>query len=236
MSLRLGIMQPYFLPYIGYFQLMHAVDVFVLYDNIKYTKKGWINRNRFLRDGKDAVFSIPLKSAPDDREIRDRNVSESFDRKKLLNQLQGAYRRAPFLQPTLHLVEEIVNDPCTNLYDYLFNSIRKTCRHLDICTEFRISSQIGIDHSLKGQDRVLAMCESVGATTYINLPGGMGLYSKEAFQDRGMELKFIRPLLFPYPQFGPEFVPWLSIVDVLMFNSVDDIRSRILPGYDLMAP
>ena len=59
----LGIMQPYFLPYIGYWQLLSAVDQFVVYDNIKYTKKGWINRNRFLRDGTDAVFTIPLKGA-----------------------------------------------------------------------------------------------------------------------------------------------------------------------------
>ncbi|AVC45854.1 wbqC-like family protein (plasmid) [Rhizobium leguminosarum bv. viciae] len=90
--MKLAIMQPYFFPYIGYFQLIHAVDKFVVYDNIKYTKKGWINRNRILRNGEDYTFSLPIKAASDSLDICDRTLSTEFDRNKLVNQIQGAYR------------------------------------------------------------------------------------------------------------------------------------------------
>lgn len=93
--MKLSIMQPYFLPYSGYFQLIAASDLFVVYDNIKYTKKGWINRNRFLRDGKAVPFSLPLKHAPDSLEIRERELTANFNPGKLLNQFRAAYRQAP---------------------------------------------------------------------------------------------------------------------------------------------
>lgn len=230
----LGIMQPYFLPYIGYFQLMQAVDTLILYDNIKYTKKGWINRNRFLRNGKDSVFSLPLKSASDTLDIRDRHVAAEFDREKLLNQFRGSYRQAPFFRETMKLVEEVVSHEDTNLFRYLFHSINRVGRHLGLDTDIQISSDINVDHSLKGQERVLSLCAALGVSTYINLPGGMGLYSGEAFRERNIELRFIQPQLCEYSQLDNEFVPWLSIVDVLMFNSVDEIRARILPSYQLV--
>lgn len=234
--MRLGIMQPYLLPYIGYFQLVHAVDMLILYDNIKYTKKGWINRNRFLRDGKDVIFSIPLRSDSDSLHIRDRHIAADFDPDKLINQLRGAYVRAPYVGQTLQLLEDMVHREESNLFDFLNYSIRKTCQHLGIATEIRSSSDIEIDHSLKGQEKVLAICSALDATTYINLPGGVGLYENRAFQERNIELRFIQPQLCEYSQQGNEFVPWLSILDVLMFNSVNHIRSRILPSYILTGP
>ncbi|MDX2219912.1 MAG: WbqC family protein [Burkholderiales bacterium] len=232
--MRLAIMQPYFLPYIGYFQLMQAVDTFVLYDNIKYTKKGWINRNRFLRNGKDAVFSVPLRSASDSLDIRDRQVAADFDREKLLNQFLGAYRNAPFFTQTFKLIEQVVHHENTNLFGYLCHSIRLTCEYLGIVVDFRTSSNVNIDHALKGQDKVLAMCTALDASTYVNPPGGIGLYSSKAFRERNIELRFIRPQVCEYSQFDHEFVPWLSIVDVMMFNSVDAIRTRILPRFELV--
>jgi len=225
-------MQPYFLPYIGYFQLMQAVDTFVVYDNIKYTKKGWINRNRFLREGKDAIFSLPLKAASDYLDIREREISPEFNRTRLLNQLNEAYRRAPYYAQTIPLIERIVRHHDGNLFSYVFHSIKEVCEHLDISTEIRMSSEIQIDHSLKAQEKVLAICDSLGTRTYINSAGGTELYSKEVFSENGIDLQFIQSQPFEYPQFGNNFVPWLSIVDVLMFNSIGAIRSSILPNYE----
>lgn len=219
--MRVAIMQPYFLPYIGYFQLIAAVDMFIVYDNIKYTKKGWINRNRMLRNGKDAVFSLPLKSDSDVLDISERELAASFDRGKLLNQFKEAYRRAPFFSEVFPLIECIVRHEETNLFRYLQNSIVRVCQYLGIDTEIRVSSDFAVDRALKNQERVLAICEAVGAKTYINAAGGMDLYSKDVFRSRGIDLKFIRTKLFSYPQFAEPFVPWLSIADGMMFNSPD---------------
>ena len=232
--MKVAIMQPYFFPYIGYFQLIAAVDVFIVYDNIKYTKKGWISRNRVLQNDRDVMFSLPLKSDSDYLDVCERALSAEFNRDKLLNQLKGAYRRAPYFAQTFPLVEQIVRYEDKNLFSFLHYSIINICEHLGITTEIRISSNISIDHELKSQDKVLALCEAVGASTYVNAIGGMELYSKETFQEKGIELKFIRSLPFEYPQFGNEFVPWLSIIDVMMFNSLETIKTCISTNYELI--
>jgi len=227
-------MQPYFFPYIGYFQLIAAVDQFIVYDNIKYTKKGWINRNRMLQNGKDVMFSLPLKNDSDSLDVCERELAADFNREKLLNQFKGAYRRAPYFEQTFPLLEQIVRYEDPNLFRFLHHSIVKTCEHLGITTEIRISSGIAIDHSLKSQDKVLALCEAAGASTYVNTIGGMELYSKETFREKGIELKFIKSKPFEYAQFGAEFVPWLSIIDVMMFNPLDAIRTCITTNYELI--
>jgi len=232
--MQVGIMQPYFLPYIGYFQLINAVNVFIVYDNIKYTKKGWINRNRMLQNGKDVMFSLSLKKDSDYLDVCQRELAADFNRGKLLNQFKGAYQHAPYFAQTYPLVEQIVRYEEANLFRFLHYSIAKTCEHLGISTEIRVSSKIAIDHDLKNQDKVLALCEAVGASTYVNAIGGMELYSKETFREKGIELKFIKSNPFAYPQFGDEFVPWLSIIDVMMFNPLDTIRTCISTNYELI--
>ena len=232
--MKLGIMQPYLFPYIGYFQLMAAVDIFVVYDNIKYTKKGWINRNRMLLNGKDVTFSVPLKSASDSLDVCERELAANFNRGRLLDQIRGAYRRAPYFEQTFPLIEQIMRHEDTNLFRFLRHSIIKTCEHLGITTEIRISSDIAIDHGLKNQDKVLALCSAVDANVYVNAIGGMALYTKETFLEKGIELKFIESKPFHYPQFDNEFVPWLSIIDVMMFNPLDTIRVGIKTNYALI--
>jgi hypothetical protein len=232
--MKLAIMQPYFLPYIGYFQLIAAVDLFVVYDTIKYTKKGWINRNRLLRNGADAMFSLPLKKDADALDVVERELAADFSRDKLLNQFKGAYAGAPYVTQTLPLLERIIRHDEQNLFRFIHHSIVAVCRHLDIGTEIRVSSAIAIDPDLKGEQKVLSLCEAAGADTYINAIGGMELYSREAFQARGIDLKFIRSRPFDYAQFGAPFVPWLSIVDALMFNPVDAVRQGILTNFDLL--
>lgn len=232
--MKLAIMQPYFLPYIGYFQLINAVDVFVVYDNIKYTKKGWINRNRMLLNGTDLMFSLPLKKGSDSLDVVQRELAVDFDRIKLLNQIKGSYSRAPYFNHVYPLLERIVGYTENNLFHYLHHSIVEICIHLGIQTEIKISSTININHALKAQDKVIALCQTLGASTYINAIGGMELYDRKDFLARKIELNFIKAKPFEYQQFGDAFVPWLSIVDVMMFNTLAQIRLAIREGYDLV--
>jgi hypothetical protein len=232
--MKAAIMQPYFLPYIGYFQLISAVDLFIVYDDVKYTKKGWINRNRLLKDGKDSVFSLPLKKDSDALDVRERTLAPDFDRGKLLRRFEGAYRRAPHFAETFPLVEKIVRREDANLFGFLHHSLVQTCRHLGLAAEIKVSSAVAADRGLKGQDRVLALCAAAGARAYVNAAGGTELYAKDAFRARGVDLKFIRSRPLEYPQFGAAFVPWLSIVDVLMFNPLDAVRRAVTTGYELV--
>ncbi len=232
--MKLAIMQPYFLPYIGYFQLIAASDVFIVYDNIKYTKKGWINRNRMLQNGAAVMFSLSLKKDSDSLDVVERELASDFNRDKLLNQFKGAYRRAPYFDQTFPLIEQLVRYEEANLFRFLHHSIVKICDHFGITTDIRISSDIAIDLALQSQEKVIALCEATGARTYVNAIGGMELYSRETFQQKGIELKFIKSKPFEYAQFGNEFVPWLSIIDVMMFNPLDTNRTSITTNYELI--
>lgn len=220
-------MQPYFLPYIGYWQLLSAVDRFVVYDNIKYTKRGWINRNRFLRHGKDAIFTVPLKRASESLDVVDRSVADDFDRGGLLNQLAASYRKAPMFGSVFPVIENIVRATPTNLFDYIHYSILVTADVLGIRTPIVISSTLAIDHSLRAESKVIALCKATGADRYVNAIGGLDLYSRAAFSEQGIELDFIKTRPIRYRQYDHEFVPDLSIVDVMMFNSRDTLRAML---------
>ena len=232
--MKVAIMQPYFLPYIGYFQLIAAADVFVIYDNIKYTKKGWINRNRYLLNGSDATFSIPLAAASDSYSVIERSLSPSFNRDTLLRQLIGAYARAPQLAPTRALLEQIVSFPDDNLFAYIRHAVQRICEHIGIRTPIVVSSTVAADHQARGQDKVLSICQALGASTYINAIGGTELYGEEAFAAHGMTLRFLQSQPFNYAQFGQPFVPWLSIIDVLMFNPPEVVLNQVTSGYTLV--
>lgn len=227
-------MQPYFLPYIGYFQLIRSADVFVVYDDIKYTKKGWINRNRFLLNNRDELFSLPLRKDSDHLHVRDRQLAQSFDKKKLLSKLKEAYRAAPCFEEVFPLIEAIVDCTELNLFGFILNSLEQVCAHLGIETPLVASSTLGIDHDLSGQGRVLATCKRLGADAYINSIGGRELYSHEDFAACNIKLQFLQPRACNYRQFGHPFVPWLSILDVMMFNDAASIRQNYLGNYDLI--
>ncbi|MDP2685279.1 MAG: WbqC family protein [bacterium] len=232
--MKIAIMQPYFFPYIGYFQLVNAVDVFIIYDNIKYTKKGWINRNRILQNGKDTLISLAIKSDSDYLHVCDREISESFNKNSFLNRIKGAYRNAPYFAQVYPMLEGIIKYENSNLFTFLHNSIMQALNKLDITTKIEISSNIDIDHNLKSQDKVIALCKALGATTYINAIGGIDLYSKTAFSNNNIDLKFIKSNPLVYTQFKHEFCPWLSIIDVMMFNSIGNIHEYLNSNYELI--
>ncbi|WP_019904254.1 WbqC family protein [Methylobacterium sp. 77] len=229
-----AIMQPYLFPYIGYFQLIAAVDEFVIYDTAKYTKKGWINRNRYLRDGEPIVFTLPLEKDGDHLDIRERRVAASYAPDRLCAQIAQAYRRAPHVDETMPLVESALRYQGATLFDHLRNALVRTCAHLGIDTPIRIASEIEGDTDLRCQDRVLGLCERLGATSYINPIGGTALYDPVAFARRGIALRFLRARPVAYDQGPRPFVPWLSIIDVMMFTPRPSLRAMLTESYDLL--
>lgn len=234
--MKLAIMQPYFFPYIGYFQLINEVDVFVVYDEIEYTKKGWINRNRMLKKGTDELFTLPIKKDSDFLTINKRVLADSWsiDKKKMLNTFKEAYRKAPFFDETITLVEHCLNYPNINLFQFLFESIKTICDYLKIDTKLVISSSLNFDNNLKSTDKVLAICKNLNANEYINPIGGNTLYDKEFFKKEGIELKFLKSNTFIYPQFDNNFIPFLSIIDVLMFNSINEVKRIVANEFELI--
>ena len=232
--MKIGVMQPYFLPYIGYFQLINAVDQFIIYDNIQYTKKGWINRNRILVNGRDEYITLPLKNDSDFLDVDQRFLADTFekDKIKIVRKIKESYRNAPFYEQAYYLINDILNYKNFNLFEFIFNSIIKICDYLDIRTQIVRSSEINIDHGLKSEKKVISICNTFNSPTYINSIGGMGLYSKKEFEKNSIELFFLETQKTEYKQFDHDFVPWLSIIDVLMFNSKDQI-THFLNNYKL---
>jgi hypothetical protein len=224
--MKIAIMQPYFMPYIGYFQLINAVDKFVIYDNIKYTKKGWINRNRILVNGKDQYISLPLKKDSDYLNIDERVLSDSWvnERRKLLNKLKASYAKSPFYSSIIILLEDILNHPEKNLFNFIFNSVEKVCYYLDIETPLVKSSSLDIDNSLKSELKVIEICNCLKSSSYLNPIGGVDLYNKNEFLRNYIDLSFLKSDEIIYNQFKNNFLPFLSIIDILMFNSKSDIR------------
>ena len=161
--MTIAIMQPYFCPYIGYWQLMKIVDVFVVYDNIEYTKKGWINRNRILIDGKDEYISLSLKKDSDYLNVNERFLSEQFHLKeirKITNKITEAYRKAPMFNEIMPMIEKILLCHHKNLFDYIYNSLLTWKDFLNINTKIIKSSSLSIDiEKYKGQDKVIAICK-----------------------------------------------------------------------------
>jgi hypothetical protein len=226
---KIAIMQPYFFPYIGYFQLINSVDEFIIYDNIQYTKKGWINRNRILCNESDKLITLPLKKDSDFKDVFERKLSDTWidDRNKILNLIKTSYRKAPFFNDVFEIVQKCLLYDDQNLFNFIFNSIKIINEYLEIKTKMIVSSSVNIDHSLKSKHKVIAICKEMHATTYINSIGGIDLYDKDEFLENQIFLNFIKSNSLNYNQFDNEFIPWLSIIDVMMFNSKNRVMELI---------
>ncbi len=228
--MKLAIMQPYFFPYLGYFQLIHAVDAFVVYDDVNYIKGGWINRNYILGNNGKQLMTLPLKGASSNKLI---NEIEAGDRAKIVKTLRQNYCKARHFSEVFPMIESIMIQPQSNLEAFLGHQLLQVCNYLGLSPQWHFSSDLHKDNQLRGQDKVLAICAELGAKRYINVPGGKALYDRGAFENHDIKLSFIQPRPVSYRQFGQEFVPNLSIIDVLMFNSRDDC-ARLLSEYDLV--
>ena len=233
--MKAAIMQPYMFPYIGYFQLIKSVDVFVFYDDVNFIKRGWINRNQILVNGNEFLFSIPLVKASQNKLINE--VEVKLDEKWLLqfySTLEQNYINAPYFKETVQLIKKVFSSEYITISDLAVESVKKVTDYLGFKTNFEKSS-ISYEKT-KGRDkadRLIDICKLRNADTYINPAGGKELYSKEYFKKQDVDLFFIENKITPYQQFENKFVGGLSIIDVLMFNSIEQIQD-MLNDYSLV--
>lgn len=240
--MKIGIMQPYLFPYIGYFQLMELVDIYVIADEVQYIKQGYMNRNFLLpasHDEEKHRFTFSVQKDNRDKLVKERSFSGKLEteREQLLCYLNAVYRNAPYYRQTMEVLNKILFYEDRNVSKYLSNSIMKLAEYLGITTEIHIQSEIpdeGIHRQCQDRnDRIFAIAQYFGANHYINSIGGLALYRKEAFLTHALKLSFIKRGGIRYRQFTEVFVPDLSIIDVMMFNSVEEIQV-LLQNYEFV--
>jgi hypothetical protein len=227
--MKLAIMQPYFFPYVGYFNLVAAVDKFVFYDDVNFIKNGWINRNRLFISGDVRYITVPLSGASSNIKIKDVKMQDKIIwQKKLLTSIEQSYAKAPNFSATFELVNEIIDSDEISVAKLAKNSVIKIAEKLCLNTNFVWESGSYQNEHLSSSERVIDICKLEDAKEYINLPGGRELYQSEQFEQHGILLKFIDPKLTSYNQFKREFMSGLSIIDILMFNNFSDARKIVI--------
>jgi len=228
---KLAVMQPYFFPYIGYWQLINAVDTFVIYDDVNFIKKGYINRNSLLLNGKSQTFTLELLKASQNKLINE--IEIGGNKNKILKTIEFAYKRAPYFVDIYPLIESIFNYPDGNLAKFTGNSIQKITKHLNIDTEIIYSSDLAKNNSLYGQDKIINICKTLQSEFYLNSAGGKNIYSQDLFREAGISLNFLETNLSIYDQFGDKFISNLSIIDLLMFNNKVSLQ-KIINNYSII--
>ena len=233
--MKMAIMQPYLFPYIGYYQLLKASDVFAVYDDVNYIKRGWINRNRILINGKDSYFTLPCKKISQNRLINEIEVDFSSGYlSKFFKTIEQGYQKTPYYNEVIGIISEIMSFNENNLALFLLNSIKKMAGFLNIdCTIEQTSIEYPESKGIGKADRLIAICSKKGASDYINAIGGTDLYSKEYFKERGISLYFLKSGDIIYRQNSKEFVANLSIIDSLMYAGKKGV-SEALNKYKLI--
>ena len=235
--MTLGIMQAYFFPYFGYFQLIHAADVFRLYEHVSFRKRSWMTRNYITNKGtgKPIFIKLPIRKSSSYKAINDILVDNSSDwQAVILNLLYYNYKKAPYFEKTFTMVEDLLRSPVAKLHDFNTQSIRTICEVLDIETEIISAHDLTTEQNLKKTveyskasvrtERILGLCSQTGADQYINPPGGRSLYKQEDFATRGVELRFIYPGSLAYAQYSKPDTQTLSIIDVLMHVETAELK------------
>jgi len=225
--MKLAIIQPYVFPYIGYFQLISSVDKFIILDDVNYIVRGWINRNRILVNGKKHTFSIPVKKASQNKLISECEILDKRWEGDFLKTIEFNYSRAPYFEVTRSLLKKILENKETNLSKLIHLQLVQICRYLDIQTEIAETSAVYKNSHMKSQERIIDICLKENAETYYNPEGGIKLYDKMTFQSKGIDLRFLKSIPVSYAQFKNEFIPFLSIIDHMMFNSAEEIKIQL---------
>ena len=228
--MKIAIMQPYFLPYIGYWQLINAVDTFVIFDDVNFRKKSYIYRNFVLSSGFSSQINLELYGASQNKLINEIEISSNFD--KLLKTIFVNYKKAPFFDVIFPIIENCLFCREKTLSKFLGYLLLNLSKYLGINTNFIYSSDIDKNNSNKGQKKLIDICNILNATNYLNSINGINLYSKEKFKQNNIRLNFLETKFFEYSQFKNKFVPYLSIVDVMMFNNKQRIEN-LLQKYEL---
>ena len=252
--MKLGMNQPYFFPYLGFYQLVHAVDRFIIYDNLNYIQYGWINRNRFLVvGGAPTYFNAVTVESSSYKKIRDIKLSPRTNwRRKLLNTFFLNYKKCPFFAETYALIEPVIQHETESLCELATKSIVEVCHHLRITTEItenptyqqlesdlhqndlsKVFPSIKLKRPERKVYRVVAVCHMMQAGEFVNAIGGQALYDKNDFKANGIELRFLQSADEPYQQTTTTYYPNLSIIDVLMNCGREGTINR-LGNYELV--
>lgn len=224
-------MQPYFFPYLGYFQLINATDRFILFDDVQYIRHGWINRNRILKPAEGNQYIVaPLAEHSRDAEIKAIKTVEGYAwKEKILRQLEHYKKKSPFYPEVCQLLARCFELNGTVITELNGHYLKLVCEYIGINFNIEISSQMNFDYSnVNGAGEwALRISEQLGATEYINPPGGIELFDKDQFEKSGIKLSFIHPKLKEYSQRRNTFEPGLSIIDILMFNAPETVRQML---------
>lgn len=227
--MKIAIMQPYFFPYLGYWQLINAVDRFVLLDDVNFIKKGWIHRNNILINNEAKQINLSIVKASQNKLIKDLFLLEDDEwGKRILNQITSNYSKAPYYKTIYEIIENEIFISELNLTKFLSNSIRSLMNYMQIKTDLIPSSSIYEKGNLTGQSRIIDICIKESASIYVNAFGGRDLYDNDVFKSNSIDLKFIQMNDIFYSQLSTEFIPNLSIIDVLMNNSLGDVKKMLL--------
>ena len=219
------------MPYLGYWQLMAAVDKYVVYDDFNYIKGGWVSRNNILLNGRKYMFTIILKGASPNKIFNEVEIGDDF--RKFRKTLESAYKKAPYYAETMALLEQIFTYEQKDLGHWMLHQFQCVLDYLGIDTELILSSTIEKNNELRAEDKVKHICHLLGADTYYNAIGGQELYDKDDFKVDGLNLYFVKTDFVPYSQGKNDFVPGLSMIDVLMHNSKEEVLN-LLNAYTLI--
>lgn len=217
--MKVAIMQPYLFPYLGYFQLIKAVDNFVFYDDVNYIKQGWINKNRILTNGSVSEFTVSLSGASSFQKICETRINQyayQHWKGKFFKTLEHSYKKTPYFKDAFEVVSLVFSENHEFISDLAFDSVMRTCRYLGIQTQITDTSRNYQNDNLNAQDRVIDICLKENADEYINPIGGRELYDHASFNQQGLKLHFLKASLSPYPQGSAEFILGLSIIDLMM--------------------
>lgn len=223
------------MPYIGYFQLIYASDIFVIYDDVQYIKSGWVNRNRILLNSEPNYFTISLKKDSTFLNINEKIISNNFilEKDSILRKFEQAYKKAPYYLETIEIIKKIFYFNDNNLSNMIVNSIKEICLYLNIETKILLSSNLEKNKLEDKKDKLINICNILKANKYINPIGGTELYNKDDFKLNEIDLYFLKTRKITYKQFNNTFIPNLSIIDILMFNPKDKIKEYLME-YDLI--
>lgn len=228
--MKAAVMQPYFFPYIGYYQLAYEVDEFVFFDDVNFIKRGYINRNSILLNGGKFDFSVPVSNISQNRTIAEHEYIGDFQ--PFLRHILQAYRKAPFFDDVFSIIECVTTTAGKSVAKVNAESLKSVFQYLGINRHYSFASDFSIPDIHKGQERILRICQKLDATGYRNAIGGRELYDPIVFADRGIEIKFVRTSNLHYKQANIPFVPNLSMIDVLMWNAPEQVIG-LLRSYSL---
>ncbi len=223
--MRFAVMQPYLFPYLGYYQMVHAVDKFVFYDDVTFIKGGYINRNNMLMNGKSQRFTIPVPGLSSNKKINELRFDSNVS--KILKSIEQSYRKAPYFNSIFPIIERVFVSSNRQVEYICSQSIKEVFAYLGLEKLFYFSSQLDFDRRLSATDKLFSIAKLMSSDDYINSPGGKDLYGKIHFENNGIKLSFIKTEPYSYQQNGFEFIPHLSMIDVLMWNSKQEILALL---------